>query len=221
MYRRLLFFWVWVICSAACAADRPNILWITSEDNGPQLGCYGDSYATTPNIDRLAAKGVIYRYCWSNRARVRTCANGDHFRLVPAKYRGRTHAQPDAAARRFQDVSAVPAGGRVLLYEQRQGRLQPREAGQGLGCFQRQGTLAESGRRAAVFRHLQHDGESRKSDSQASSPGNPRPGIGSRAGLSSGPSGSPPGLGPVLRQADGDGRVCRRSATRGGRGWIG
>ncbi len=45
---------------------RPNILWITSEDNGPQLGCYGDSYATTPNIDRLAAKGMMYTNCWSN-----------------------------------------------------------------------------------------------------------------------------------------------------------
>ncbi len=48
------------------ATSRPNILWITSEDNGPQLGCYGDSYATTPNIDRLAAKGMMYTNCWSN-----------------------------------------------------------------------------------------------------------------------------------------------------------
>ena len=46
--------------------SKPNILWITSEDNGPQLGCYGDSYATTPNIDRLAAKGMMYTNCWSN-----------------------------------------------------------------------------------------------------------------------------------------------------------
>ena len=28
--------------------DRPNILWLTSEDNGPHLGCYGDTYADTP-----------------------------------------------------------------------------------------------------------------------------------------------------------------------------
>lgn len=45
--------------------ERPNILWITSEDNGPHLGAYGDSYATTPNLDALAAKGMIYRYAWS------------------------------------------------------------------------------------------------------------------------------------------------------------
>gem|GEM_PF-3691957 len=28
------------------AAEQPNILWVTSEDNGPHLGCYGDDYAT-------------------------------------------------------------------------------------------------------------------------------------------------------------------------------
>lgn len=54
-----------LLCSAASAANLPNILWITSEDNGPQLGCYGDAYATTPNIDGLAARGVKYLHAWS------------------------------------------------------------------------------------------------------------------------------------------------------------
>jgi arylsulfatase A-like enzyme len=58
-----------VICFGLVAsmwgADKPNILWITSEDNGPHLGCYGDDYATTPNLDGLAAKGLIYRNAWS------------------------------------------------------------------------------------------------------------------------------------------------------------
>ena len=43
----------------------PNVLWISSEDNGPQLGAYGDTFATTPNLDRLAARGLIYRNAWS------------------------------------------------------------------------------------------------------------------------------------------------------------
>ncbi|MEA3366534.1 MAG: sulfatase-like hydrolase/transferase [Planctomycetota bacterium] len=46
--------------SAAGAQDRPNILWITAEDLSPALGCYGDSYARTPHLDRLAAEGVRY-----------------------------------------------------------------------------------------------------------------------------------------------------------------
>jgi uncharacterized sulfatase len=49
----------------AAEAPIPNILWLSSEDHGPHMGCYGDKYATTPNIDRLAAKGMIYLHCWS------------------------------------------------------------------------------------------------------------------------------------------------------------
>ncbi len=40
--------------------QRPNILWVSCEDISPDLGCYGDSYAVTPNIDALAAQGVRY-----------------------------------------------------------------------------------------------------------------------------------------------------------------
>ncbi|MBT5815133.1 MAG: sulfatase-like hydrolase/transferase [Opitutales bacterium] len=40
--------------------DRPNILWITTEDISPVLGCYGDSYAITPHLDQFAADGVLY-----------------------------------------------------------------------------------------------------------------------------------------------------------------
>jgi uncharacterized sulfatase len=54
------------LVSKAHSADHPNILWITSEDNGPELGCYGDSYADTPNIDAIAQKGVRFMNCWSN-----------------------------------------------------------------------------------------------------------------------------------------------------------
>lgn len=45
---------------------RPNILWLTSEDMGPDLGCYGDRYATTPNLDALAKRGLRYTKAWSN-----------------------------------------------------------------------------------------------------------------------------------------------------------
>ena len=48
------------------APELPNILWLTCEDMGPNLGCYGDACASTPNIDALAARGVRYLNCWSN-----------------------------------------------------------------------------------------------------------------------------------------------------------
>ena len=43
----------------------PNILWINCEDIGPNLGCYGDDFATTPNIDRLASEGVVYERAYA------------------------------------------------------------------------------------------------------------------------------------------------------------
>ena len=41
-------------------ASRPNILLIVSEDNGPELGCYGDAFAKTPHLNRLAAQGLRF-----------------------------------------------------------------------------------------------------------------------------------------------------------------
>ena len=38
----------------------PSILWITVEDMSPTLGCYGDEFADTPNIDQLAEESVLY-----------------------------------------------------------------------------------------------------------------------------------------------------------------
>jgi len=39
---------------------QPNVLWISCEDISPDLGCYGDDYAVTPNLDRLATEGCRY-----------------------------------------------------------------------------------------------------------------------------------------------------------------
>ena len=51
-------------CSRS-AEGRPNILWITCEDMSPHLGCYGDDYAHTPGIDRLAEQGTMLTNCYA------------------------------------------------------------------------------------------------------------------------------------------------------------
>ena len=58
---------IWTLPQAAAQTqaaqtkpDRPNVLWLTCEDISPNLGCYGDDYAITPTLDRLAAQGVRY-----------------------------------------------------------------------------------------------------------------------------------------------------------------
>jgi len=49
-----------VLMMALAAAERPNVLWIVSEDNAPYLGCYGEPLARTPVLDGLAKQGVRY-----------------------------------------------------------------------------------------------------------------------------------------------------------------
>lgn len=45
--------------------NRPNILWIVSEDCPPWIGAYGDDVATTPHLDRLAERGTLFRRAYS------------------------------------------------------------------------------------------------------------------------------------------------------------
>ncbi len=49
------------------AADiRPNIVLIGAEDISPNLGCYGDKYAITPNLDRFASQGARFARCFTH-----------------------------------------------------------------------------------------------------------------------------------------------------------
>lgn len=50
-----------VVSAGITHAKQPNILLIVSEDNGPELGCYGDRFAKTPCLDQLSRDGVLFR----------------------------------------------------------------------------------------------------------------------------------------------------------------
>ncbi|WP_299533837.1 sulfatase-like hydrolase/transferase [Ulvibacterium sp.] len=70
--RILLFIVVCITATISCKKEKkepvesPNILWISAEDISPAWGCYGDSRATTPNIDKLAGQGYIFTQAFSN-----------------------------------------------------------------------------------------------------------------------------------------------------------
>ena len=52
-----------------CAADQPlNVLLITADDLGMQLGCYGDDTVPTPNLDALAGRGVRFKTAYVAQA---------------------------------------------------------------------------------------------------------------------------------------------------------
>ena len=60
-----------LLCQCRTASDSnqpPNILWITIEDLSPMLGCYDDPVARSPNIDRLAKRGVKYTNAFATAA---------------------------------------------------------------------------------------------------------------------------------------------------------
>lgn len=48
--------------------NKPNILLITSEDNGPHFACYGDHTQPTPHIDKLAAQGARFNNAYVTQA---------------------------------------------------------------------------------------------------------------------------------------------------------
>ena len=52
----------------ATASERPNILLIVSEDNGPELGCYGQPYVETPVLDQLATNGIRFERAYVPQA---------------------------------------------------------------------------------------------------------------------------------------------------------
>ena len=49
-------------------ARPPNILLIIVDDLKPSLGCYGDKKAFTPNIDKLAARGIRFSHAFAQQA---------------------------------------------------------------------------------------------------------------------------------------------------------
>jgi len=50
------------------AAERPNVLFIAVDDLRPEMGCYGNTVVKTPNLDRLAAHGILFNHAYCQQA---------------------------------------------------------------------------------------------------------------------------------------------------------
>ncbi|MCA9051179.1 MAG: sulfatase [Planctomycetaceae bacterium] len=56
---------LWLTAAVSVAADRPNVLFLAVDDLRPEFGAYGANHVHSPNLDRIAARGVTFlkAYC--------------------------------------------------------------------------------------------------------------------------------------------------------------
>ena len=57
-----------LLAAGTPAPRRPNVLFIAVDDLRPTIGAYGDPYARTPNLDRLARSGVTFLRAYAQQA---------------------------------------------------------------------------------------------------------------------------------------------------------
>lgn len=57
-----------VVSAADAPTKKPNVLLICVDDLKPVLGCYGDKQAKTPQLDQLAARGLLFEKAYCNQA---------------------------------------------------------------------------------------------------------------------------------------------------------
>ena len=106
--------WLFLL-PALCGAERPNVLWIVAEDlSAKDLSVYGDPAAITPNIDRLAREGTVFRnafstspICSPSRSSLIT---GVHSTTIGA-HNHRSHVGPKAP---YQTGQALPNPVRLI-----------------------------------------------------------------------------------------------------------
>ncbi|MDG1890104.1 MAG: sulfatase [Verrucomicrobiota bacterium] len=91
-----VFIAVSVMACSVHAASRPNVLLICVDDLRPELNCFGVSYVHSPNMDRLASRGRIFR---RHYVQAPTCG-ASRYTLLTGRYGGAgNHALFERASR--------------------------------------------------------------------------------------------------------------------------
>jgi N-sulfoglucosamine sulfohydrolase len=102
---------------AASAQDRtrPNILWIIAEDIGPELGIYGTPEVRTPNLDRLAAQGMLFTQAFTTSpvcSPSRSAFNTGMYQTTIGAHNHRSHRPDDPSQYPFP----LPDGVRIVSH---------------------------------------------------------------------------------------------------------
>jgi Arylsulfatase A and related enzymes len=88
---------VLLLAAGSSASERTNVLFISVDDMNNDLGCYGNPVVKSPNIDRLATRGVRFNraycqfpLCAPSRASIMTGLRPDQTRSFDLTYHFRT-----------------------------------------------------------------------------------------------------------------------------------
>ena len=110
--RRLFAFTVFLVLgqNLVAAEPRPNILMIAVDDLRPMLGCYGVDWMKTPNIDQLAAEGMLFERAYCNYAKCGASRLSLMTGLRPDNIRVLGHGDKDVQAFRDRrpDATTLP-----------------------------------------------------------------------------------------------------------------
>lgn len=89
-------------------SDRPNILWLVTEDMGPYIPSFGDSTVATPNLSRLAKEGVVYPNLYSTSGVCAPSRAAITTGMYPSSI-GANHMRTTS----YSEVTGVPSYGAV------------------------------------------------------------------------------------------------------------
>lgn len=68
MFRSLSFIIYGLLSACIQAAPKPNVLFIAVDDMRCELGCFGTRHVKSPNLDKLAASGVLFSHAYCQQA---------------------------------------------------------------------------------------------------------------------------------------------------------
>ncbi|MGB0596264.1 MAG: sulfatase family protein [Rubripirellula sp.] len=105
----LLYLAACLLTTSVQAADRPNIVWIIPDDMSANFSCYGETAIETPNVDRLAARGVKFTNAFVTAPVCSTCRSA----LITGMYQTSIGAHHHRSGRGEKKIN-LPASVRLV-----------------------------------------------------------------------------------------------------------
>lgn len=97
---------------------KPNILFIAVDDLRPELGCYGNDVIQSPNIDKLAKQGRIFK---NHFVQVPTCGASRYSLLTGLRPRQKSHLRNDTFVQELSNKEETENPESFIHYLKRNG----------------------------------------------------------------------------------------------------